>query len=167
MIHLEYHMPPPGIKGTRAHGPRNKREKVDRRPPWTTDTFKDMRKDTKLMKQVKQCIEVHDSPVHGKGVFATDVIPRGKIAWYRGPIWSCCQSGGSGKYKMRFRDGKNVNPAVNRGNHWTKYINDARGTGAENNLYIGKDASIHSTREIQPGEELFLDYGDNYWSIPR
>lgn len=68
-------MPSPGTKGTCAHGFKNKREKIDRRPPWTTGRYKDQRKDTKLMRQVKLSVEVRESTVHGKGVFATEVIP--------------------------------------------------------------------------------------------
>lgn len=61
------------------------REKIDRRPPWTMGRYHDHRKDTQLMKVVKDSVEIRDSPVHGKGVYATVIIPKGHIAWYRGP----------------------------------------------------------------------------------
>jgi len=143
------------------------REKIDRRPPWTMGRYQDHRKDTQLMKVVKSSVEVRDSPVHGKGVYATAIIPKGHIAWYRGPIFSCCyldRSFQSHTYMMRLRDGKIVNPASKKCKHWTKFINDARGTEHENNLVIGKDGAIVAIREIQSGEELFLDYGSDYWS---
>lgn len=159
-------MPRSGIKSTCAHGAKNKREKIDRRPPWSTDRYKDDRKDTQLMKAVKHSVEVRDSPVHGKGVFATTTIPKGHIAWYRGPIFSCCnldRNSRSYTYRMVFRDGKIINPVGKKHKHWTKFINDAHKTEFENNLEIGKDGGIHAIREISPGEELFIDYGADYW----
>lgn len=65
---------------------------------------------------------------------------------------------------MKLRDGKVINPVSKKCKHWTKFINDARGTEYENNMVIGKDGAIVAIREIQSEEELFLDYGSDYWS---
>jgi hypothetical protein len=145
----------------------NSREKHNTSPPWSTGPFKDKRKDTKFMKKVSATVDVRESEIHGKGVFATDFIPSGKnIAWYRGPIYSCCQVGKNrmgSEYHMTMRDGKVIDGS--RGKHWSKYINDAIGSGRECNLYIGKDGVLTTSMQINAGEELLLDYGDDYWIL--
>jgi hypothetical protein len=116
------------------------------------------------MKFVKRNTCVKDSEVHGKGIFATCDIPVGKIAWYRGPIYSelyLSTTARSNTFFMAFPGHKIIDGA--EGNHWTKYINDPRGTEKAFNLEFGQNASVHSTRIIRAGEELLVEYGDDYW----
>ena len=51
-------------------------------------------------------------------------------------------------------------------------INDARGTEHQNNctfqmILDGIMVCITATKEISPGEELFMSYGDSYWDARR
>jgi hypothetical protein len=151
-------------RGNTSYGYRTKRPRIDQRPPWTTGTHHDTRKDTKLMKQVQISIDIRDSVIHGKGAFAMKDIPIGKIAWYRGPIYSSCHIESTFRpttFMMQLSEGKTIDAI--HGKHWTKYINDARGTDKDYNVEFRANGSVHSIRVILEGEELLADYGDNYW----
>ena len=51
---------------------------------------------------------------------------------------------------------------------FAKYANDAEGsdTGFKNNCIISMeedDVVLVATRNIEAGEEIFVEYGENYW----
>lgn len=59
--------------------------------------------------------------------------------------------------------------ALDRHSCVARYINDSIGTGNENNCFFYSDPKIKksyikTSRKIKKGEELFVDYGPEYWT---
>lgn len=50
------------------------------------------------------------------------------------------------------------------GQHWGSYVNDARGSGREPNVCLTADGHFVTLRTLADGEELLVDYGDEYWA---
>jgi len=53
-----------------------------------------------------------------------------------------------------------------RGGNYTCYINHSKNPNCE--LVVStrwRTARIQALKSIQPGEELFFDYGDEYWNV--
>lgn len=110
-------------------------------------------------------VEVRDSPVHGKGVFALCKLPRNAVvARYDGHRYSAAQalevSIEEGRtYLFALSDGSVIDGA--RGGNESRFLNhscapncEALEIGADGDLFI----QVHAKRAIAPGEELFLDY---------
>jgi hypothetical protein len=118
-------------------------------------------------------------PGAGKGLFTTKFIPKGKkIIEYRGEIikWK--------EYLKRVKEEKDgylffvrrdkCIDAYNTPQYKARYANDARGLiripGLKNNAQyeIHDDRCfIVATRDIQPGEEILVDYTKEYWDAIR
>jgi SET domain-containing protein len=47
--------------------------------------------------------------------------------------------------------------------HWTRYINDGPHSGINANVAFLEDGKVISLTNIEKGEEIFVDYGDEYW----
>lgn len=47
--------------------------------------------------------------------------------------------------------------------NWTRYINDPVGSGKKANLVFTADGRLTTCDRIEPGDEFFVDYGDQYW----
>jgi hypothetical protein len=47
--------------------------------------------------------------------------------------------------------------------NWTRYINDPR-PSRDANVYFTSDGRVATLRQIKPGEELFIDYGEWYFN---
>jgi hypothetical protein len=111
-------------------------------------------------------IEVRDSPVHGRGVFALRTLPTGHVlGLYEGRRYSPRQARARRwdhalTYVFGLSDGSLIDGA--QGGNATQHINHS----CEPNCAAyeveddagGLHISIETTREIAPGEELFLDY---------
>lgn len=124
-------------------------------------------------------VKTSQLPHSGKGLFTTTFIKKGeRIIEYKGEIidWKEYE-----KRVERDEDGylffinkKNCIDAFNTPQHKARFANDAAGLsrvkGLRNNsVYeIEKDKCfIVSTRDIQPGEEIFVSYTKEYWDCIR
>ena len=116
-------------------------------------------------------------PKAGKGLFTKSDIPKGKrIVEYKGRIqpWrEVKDQDGINGYLMYINRHVVINalPAVKT---LGRYANDARGLvrmeGIRNNSeYVseGKRCFIEATRNIKAGEEIFVNYGREYWSLMK
>ena len=109
--------------------------------------------------------EVRQSPVHGKGVFALRDIAAGeRIIEYRGERISwpeaterADQRGGPINHTFYFSlaDGRVIDGGK-RGND-ARWINHACEPNCEAEQQ-GSRVFFHALRDIEPGEELFIDY---------
>lgn len=52
--------------------------------------------------------------------------------------------------------------AKSHGN-WASRINDGPHSGFSANVAFGDDGTVYVTKNIKTGEELFADYGSDYW----
>ncbi len=111
-------------------------------------------------------IQVRQSSVHGKGVFAIREIPAGtKIIEYVGEVisWKKAQkrhphdpSDPNHTFFFHIDDKHVIDAAV--GGNASRWINHACETNCEADERKGR-IFIRATRDLQPGEELFYDYG--------
>ncbi|MFN0276473.1 MAG: SET domain-containing protein-lysine N-methyltransferase [Chitinophagales bacterium] len=110
----------------------------------------------------------------GRGLFS--VIPIFKneiIAIFKGRVLSAVQAethaaSGSGTYFINLPDGKTLDCKNTK--CFAKYANDASGSGNtnfKNNAFITLTSNdkvcLAAIKKINPGEEIFCDYGKNYW----
>ncbi len=118
-------------------------------------------------------------PQAGKGLFTTKSIKKNtKIIEYKGEIidWKeYCKRVKEDKDGYLFHiTNKKCIDAYNTPQHKARYANDARGLikikGLKNNaIYevIDGKCYIVSTRNINIGEEIFVDYTKEYWDCVR
>jgi len=120
--------------------------------------------------------------VHGDGVFATRNLPEGMIIPYSGERLTNAvldQRYGPddldiAPYAYRTRRNNNIDAACKR--FVGAKINDASAEPSENAAFnasrhrynaefesVGKNARIRLTRAVPAGQELFVDYGREYW----
>lgn len=120
-------------------------------------------------------------PGAGKGLFATTLFKRGeRVIEYTGEIitWAECKKrnetlDGVGAYYFYVSSRKCVD-AQNCLDSMARYANDAAGIaripGIRNNsrfeVIKGKPYIIAS-RNIKPGDEIFVGYGKEYWDAMR
>jgi uncharacterized protein len=111
-------------------------------------------------------IQVRESGVHGKGVFAVAPIPKGDIVIeYKGDVitWKQAQKRhphdpNDPNHTFFFHiDDKNVIDGGTNGNA-ARWINHACKTNCEADEVDGR-IFIKAKRDIETGEELFYDYG--------
>lgn len=107
------------------------------------------------------------SPVHGNGVFATRDIRKGEVfdrcpciviedGWQRvqtvlHDYLYCWPKDGDGRAVV-LGNGSVFNHDANANADW---VTDE----------AGRQCVYHATRDIQAGEEIFIDYGQDYWTI--
>jgi len=112
----------------------------------------------------------------GKGLFTKNFIPKGtRIVEYKGRIttWKEVKNDDTNGYiytinRNHVIDAKRTLSALAR------YANDARGItkikGMNNNsVYVndGLKAFIESTKDIEAGSEIFVDYTKEYWDVMK
>lgn len=118
---------------------------------------------------VPDFVQVRDSSIHGKGVFATCVLqPKRVLAKYSGEYLTAAQL--ADRYppsrhptyvlqvRSRFID------AAQRGGNWTRFLNDSHGTTLSNNCKFNQAGNVEVTRLIRGGEELLVSYGAGFWA---
>lgn len=112
-------------------------------------------------------IQVRQSGVHGKGVFALQAIAAGeRIIEYKGEIIAWPEalrrhphdpSDPNHTFYFSLDDGTHVIDA-NVGGNAARWINHACDPNCESDETDGR-VFIQALRDLQPGEELFYDYG--------
>jgi SET domain-containing protein len=118
-----------------------------------------------ITQRAPRCYAVRKSGIHGKGVFATVVIPKGtRIIEYKGQHLSSQEAdaryGPNAKMEIVLLfavDESTVIDASVRGNS-ARFINHSC---SPNCLAVMEDGRIfiEALRQIKPGKELFYDYG--------
>jgi SET domain-containing protein len=118
-----------------------------------------MPKKTKTRKPTGR-IEVRESGVHGRGVYATQFIPEGtRIIEYTGQrvSWESAPNEESDPHTFNFglESGEVINPEI--GGNDARWINHCCDPNCE---AIEEDdrVFIYAMRDIEPGQELFYDY---------
>jgi SET domain-containing protein len=131
------------------------------------------------MALLEKLVEVRESvlPGAGKGLFARAFIPRGsRIVEYKGKIttWKEVDDNDGNNGYIYYVKRNHVIDAAGHPNAMARYANDARGLqrvkGVSNNSeYVeeGLRVYIESRKDIQPGEEILVEYGKEYWDVIR
>lgn len=117
-------------------------------------------------------IRTSSIPNAGQGAFATKLLYKGQILGdYTGKEVT---EDADGDYVLMVQGynskGKEVNrfiDAEDPSSSWPRYLNSIkRGDGRKKNCAFfinGDKVSVKTLREIQPGEELLVDYGHEYF----
>jgi len=118
-----------------------------------------MAKKSKIRKRTAR-IEVRESSVHGRGVYATQVISEGtRIIEYTGQrvSWEAAPDDENDPHTFNFglENGEVINPEI-EGNdaRWINHCCDPNCEAIEEDNRI----FIYAMRDIEAGEELFYDY---------
>jgi len=99
---------------------------------------------------MRERIRVGRSPIHGKGVFARRRLRKGGyIGTFEGRPTRT-----DGMYVLWVLDEDDQEMGV-EGRNALRFLNHSAAPNAE---FLGLD--LHATRNIQPGQELTIDYGD-------
>jgi SET domain-containing protein len=116
-------------------------------------------------------------PNAGKGLFAKKFIPKGtRIIEYKGRITTWKEvDGDDGKNGYIYYVKRNyVIDASRNKKALARYANDAKGLfrlkGVKNNADYVEDGFrvfIEAKKDIAAGEEIFVDYGKEYWAVIR
>lgn len=127
------------------------------------------------MALLEESVEVKHSqiPKSGKGLFAKKFIPKGAvIVEYKGEIttWKKVDFDEGRNGYIYYVKKKHVIDASKNTEYLARYANDAKGLkrkkGLKNNAaYIekGKKVFIQAKKDIEPGEEILVGYGKEYW----
>ena len=116
-------------------------------------------------------------PAAGKGLFTKVDIPKGtRIVEYKGrlqPWKELKKEDGHNAYIFRINNRIAIN-ALPYTKAKGRYANDAKGltrvSGLRNNSEYNVEGSkcyIDSTRKILKGEEIFVEYGTEFWNLIR
>ena len=114
---------------------------------------------TKTRKPAAQ-IEVRESSVHGRGVYAAQFISKGtRIIEYTGErvSWEAAPDDADDPHTFYFglENGEVINPEIDGNDaRWINHSCDPNCEAIEEDDHI----FIYAMRNIQPGEELFYDY---------
>ncbi len=116
-------------------------------------------------------------PGSGKGLFTKKFIPKGaRILQYKGRIstWKDANHEDGANGYIYYLKRSHVIDAKPYKTALARYANDAKGLtrvkGITNNCeYIeeGVNVYIHAIRDINPGDEILVPYGAEYWQVIR
>ncbi|HMP98969.1 MAG TPA: SET domain-containing protein [Cyclobacteriaceae bacterium] len=131
-------------------------------------------------KKLRLVVKKSQLPKAGKGLYTKDFIKKGtRVIEYKGEIIDDKESERRAEEEdiygyMFFINKKHCIDAYYTPQHMARYANDARGIarvkGLKNNAdyeIVGKKCFITTTRDVEPGEEIFVDYGKEYWDVIR
>jgi SET domain-containing protein len=131
------------------------------------------------MSLLKKQLSIQPSglPGAGNGLFTTQFIPKGTlIIEYKGKIsaWKDVHHDNGNNGYIYYVNRNHVIDASKHPNELARYANDARGLtkipGITNNAEYtedGKKVFIRAKKNIQPGEEILVAYGKEYWQQVR
>jgi uncharacterized protein len=116
-------------------------------------------------------------PGAGKGLFATEMIPKGAwIVEYKGKIttWKDVDHNDGDNGYIYYVKRNHVIDAGRSRSALARYANDARGIGrvkgiTNNAVYVedGLKVYIQATKIIPAGKEILVEYGKEYWDAIR
>jgi hypothetical protein len=116
-------------------------------------------------------IRISNSPIHGLGVFATEIIYEGEIIEIC-PVIDMCLNGESSHilidYRFNWPQGNDCKTQVVPAGYGMMYNhnNDANALWRSNEE--NKTFEFFAIKQINPNEEIFTYYGDvNYWNDGR
>jgi uncharacterized protein len=118
-----------------------------------------MAKKSKIRKRTAR-IEVRESAVHGRGVYATQFLSEGtRIIEYTGQrvSWEAAPDDDNDPHTFNFglENGEVINPEIGGNDaRWINHSCDPNCEAIEEDDHI----FIYAMRDIEPGEELFYDY---------
>lgn len=129
------------------------------------------------MKDNKLIVKKSTLPGAGKGLFTKNLIPAGtQIVEYKGKItsWKEVSEKEVENGYLLYVTRNHVINARPYTKAFGRYANDAKGFGKikglrNNSIYVTdkKQVFIEAIRDIQPGEEILVDYGKEYWKTMR
>ena len=106
-------------------------------------------------------IKTSTIPNAGNGVFTRVSIPKGTfIGYYRGKIIDV-NTAKNTDYVLTLNDGTSI--CGKDKSHFGPMINCHTATPYPANVTYTEDGKLQTVRAIRAGEELFADYGRNYW----
>ena len=116
-------------------------------------------------------------PGCGKGLFTQNGIPKGsRIAEYKGKIstWNTADHDDGKNPYIFYISRTYVIDAKGEKRSVAHFANDAQGfkrvKGITNNAVYtleGKKVFIETIKNIEPGEEVFVGYGKEYWKVMK
>ena len=118
-------------------------------------------------------VEVKGSPIHGKGVFALENIPKGKIVWKFDPTHDLVlslddfnQLDESAKVELKRvaylsgSSGQYVYPPENDPARFTNHDGERNNLSVKIDEEVSKEPYFIANRDIEAGEELTNNYSD-------
>jgi uncharacterized protein len=123
-------------------------------------------------------LEIKESTIAGagKGLFTKVLIPKGsRIVEYKGTVttWDVVKDDPTNAY-IYYVKPNHVIDARNHPKVLARYVNDAKGLvrtkGRNNNARFYNDGLrvfIIAEKDIQPGEEILVEYGKKYWDTVK
>lgn len=130
------------------------------------------------MALLEKQLEIKESsiPCAGKGLYTNAFIPKGtRIVEYKGTVttWDAVRHDATNAY-IYFLKPNYVIDARDHPKSLARYVNDAKGLmrskERSNNARFTNDGLrvfVEAIRDIQPGEEIFVEYGKKYWDTVR
>ncbi len=125
----------------------------------------------------KLVVKASKLPNAGKGLFAKEFIPKStRIVEYKGKIttWKEVDDNDGNNGYIYFVKRNYVIDASKSTSAIARYANDAQGLqrvkGIKNNAeYVedGLKVFIEAKRDIPAGEEIYVEYGKEYWAVIR
>lgn len=122
-------------------------------------------------------IKTSTLPGSGKGLFTTIAIPKNTfITEYKGKIstWEAADHDDGKNPYIYYISRNHVIDAKGNKDAYAHFANDAKGfkqaDGIKNNskyVVLKKKVYIKSIKNIEPGEEIFVGYGKEYWNVIR
>jgi hypothetical protein len=104
----------------------------------------------------------------GMGAFAARNFKVGTtVGWYTGCLCSENDALLDGEYAMGAGHRRVVDAAS--GGSWTRFMNDGRRKRRNDvcNVVTMHDLHMETTKYIKKGQEMFIDYGVDYWTARR
>ncbi len=104
---------------------------------------------------MKPRIEVRDSPIHGKGVFATRRVRRNTLLG----VYTGERTNENDTYVLWVED-EDGNVFGIDGQNELRFLNHSRNANA---IFYGDE--LFALRDIAPGTEITFDYGDDWADV--
>lgn len=99
----------------------------------------------------------------GDGVFAERDFKKGALlGYYTGAVCPSDASLYGGAYAMGIAKSEAVIDGARCGS-WTRKINDGKELTRANVRFVEDNFELRARRDIVKGEELFVEYGSDYW----